>query len=97
MKTNRRPPFPLTQWTGMLPGILLIAVCLSFQCLFSSCSDSSEPSYNHIAIEETDTPEQIIWKAAHVVPSRRQFEWQRLELTAFAHFGLNTFAEKQWG
>lgn len=81
----------------MFSGIVLLAAFLSFQCLFSSCSASFTPEYNHVAIDETDTPEQIVWKAAHVVPSRRQFEWQRLELTAFAHFGLNTFAEKQWG
>ena len=62
-----------------------------------SCSSTPERYYNHVALEETDTLEDIIWKAAHVVPSDRQFEWQRLELTAFAHFGLNTFSGMQWG
>ena len=61
------------------------------------CSTAPERYYNHVAIEDTDSMEDILFKAAHVVPSPRQFEWQRLELTAFAHFGLNTFSNLQWG
>ena len=76
-------------------ALLLSGACVTALCL-SSCR-RSESLYNHVAVEEGDTPEQIVWKAAHVVPSRRQFEWQRLELTAFAHFGLNTFSDMQWG
>lgn len=36
-------------------------------------------------------------KAAHVSPSREQFNWMDKELTAFLHFGMNTFTGKQWG
>ena len=62
-----------------------------------SCSSTPERYYNHVALEETDTLEDIIWKAAHVVPSDRQIEWQRMELIANAHFGHNTFSGMQWG
>ena len=52
---------------------------------------------NMVIIDPSDTPAQIIEKAAHVRPSARQYLWQRLELTGFIHFGINTFAEAEWG
>lgn len=52
---------------------------------------------NIVIIDPSDTLEQIIAKAANVIPSPRQYDWQKLELTGFIHFGINTFNEVEWG
>ncbi len=50
-----------------------------------------------VTISPNDTIEEIVRKAANVVPSSRQLAWQELELTAFACFSMNTFSDKEWG
>ena len=52
---------------------------------------------NYVLIKPGDTEKDIIAKAARVTPSPRQLRWQKLELTTFFHFGVNTFTDKEWG
>ncbi|MDP4098143.1 alpha-L-fucosidase [Paenibacillus sp. P96] len=33
----------------------------------------------------------------NITPSRRQYEWQRLEFYGFIHFGINTMTGREWG
>ena len=64
-------------------------------CVFS-ITVIAQPG-NYTMINSADTEADIIRKAATVVPSPRQLRWQQLELTAFFHFGINTFTGNEWG
>ena len=50
-----------------------------------------------IKLRQGITEAELIETAARVTPSWRQLNWQRLEATAFIHFGLNTFYNQEWG
>ncbi|WP_316804046.1 alpha-L-fucosidase [Pedobacter nototheniae] len=50
-----------------------------------------------VKINASDQAQDVIKKAANITPSDRQLRWQQLELTAFFHFGINTFTNKEWG
>ena len=44
-----------------------------------------------------DSHEEIIKKAAFVIPTKNQYNYKKLEFTCFVHFGPNTFTKMEWG
>ncbi len=74
-------------------------VCILFlgiTCI-AGCGRLPASKNNFVIIESGEGEEAIIRKAATLAPSPRQLRWQQLELTAFFHFGINTFTNKEWG
>lgn len=67
--------------------------------LFFSLFNAVEPAAqnNFVLIQTGDDSLTIIQKAATVVPSKRQLEWQQWERTGFLHFAMNTFTGNEWG
>lgn len=76
--------------------ILLSASCL---LLLISCNreDASEYFTGRVKFPVKPNLGAKEAIAARVVPYPRQLEWQKLEMTAFIHFGINTFTDREWG
>ncbi len=55
------------------------------------------PFKNIHFLEPGDSNQIRLLKAARVIPRQRQLNWQKRELAAFIHFGINTFTDKELG
>lgn len=76
--------------------ILFISI-LFFSKSSAQNKSNSYPLKNTYPVLPTDSKEQIIDKAVHIVPTANQYSAQKNEYIAFIHYGPNAFTGKEWG
>ncbi len=79
-----------------MKGLLLSLLALLLQ---AGCSRHPEGGWFTGRIDFPVRPSLGVREsmAARLIPHPRQLEWQQLEMTAFLHFGINTFTNSEWG
>lgn len=78
----------------MIRKLFLLAFCIIAQKV---TAQEKLPLKSTYEVLPSDTKEEIIKKASHVVPTENQLSALKDGYIAFVHVGPNTFTRKEWG